>query len=47
MLDSRPCHVKTAAELDAEIRDIFAVSKAIVPPIEAGKSEPTKHNPVH
>lgn len=25
MLDSRPCHVKTAAELDAEIRDIFAL----------------------
>jgi hypothetical protein len=47
MLDSRPCHVKTAAELDAEIRDIYAASKAIAPPIEAHKSGPTEHNPVH
>lgn len=27
MLDNRPCHVKTAAELDAEIREIFALDK--------------------
>ena len=25
MLDSRPCNVSSAAELDAEIRDIFAL----------------------
>lgn len=25
MLDSRPCNVASAAELDAEIRDIFAL----------------------
>lgn len=25
MLDARPCRVSTAAELDAEIRDIFAL----------------------
>ena len=47
MLDSRPCHVNIAAELDAENRDIFAVSKAIEPPIEAHKSGPTARNPVH
>ena len=25
MLDNRPCNVRTAAELDKEIRDIFAL----------------------
>jgi len=25
MLDNRPCNVETAAALDAEIRDIFAL----------------------
>ena len=27
MLDNRPCDVKTAAELDAEIRDILALDE--------------------